>query len=138
MTDPQAGWGASTFGSFDVAVDPRSPIPSPPIAPSSTQPGRKSKSGQSHVETHYRTQALQALAALGYHGISAADFHRLYPADEYEEELKVMAGVRAHFQVACKVRYDNPSFSCLHVPCPDRIILPLPENHRPSSPRNRA
>lgn len=56
----------------------------------------------------YRTQALQALAALGYHGISAADFHRLYPADEYEEELKVMAGVRAHFQVAYKVRYHHP------------------------------
>lgn len=65
------------------------------------------------------------------------DFHRLYPTDEYEEELKVMAGVRSHFQVAYKVRYHHPSFPYLSFHGPDRIILPLAENHRPSPPHDR-
>lgn len=50
-----------------------------------------------------QTQELQALAALGYESICAEDFHRLWPPDRYEEELRVMAGARAYFQVAYKV-----------------------------------
>lgn len=62
----------------------------------------KSPASASSAKTH-QTRALEALAELGFEGITAADFHRLYPADKYEEELGVMADVRAHFQVAYKV-----------------------------------
>ncbi|OCH87803.1 hypothetical protein OBBRIDRAFT_827487 [Obba rivulosa] len=48
------------------------------------------------------SDALAALAALGYHGVTAEDLPKLRPSDEYEEELRVMAEVRAYFQVAYK------------------------------------
>ncbi|KAH9921275.1 P-loop containing nucleoside triphosphate hydrolase protein [Amylocystis lapponica] len=47
------------------------------------------------------TTALSALAKLGYH-VKAEDLGKLNPPDEYEEELQVMAEVRAYFQVAYK------------------------------------
>lgn len=48
--------------------------------------------------------ALSALAKLGYVGLTVDDLGKLNPPDEYEEELNVMAEVRAYFQVAYKVR----------------------------------
>jgi hypothetical protein len=47
--------------------------------------------------------ALEALAEVGYANITASDLSRLSPPDEFEEELQVMANVRAYFQVAHKV-----------------------------------
>ena len=48
-------------------------------------------------------EALAALAALGFHA-KEEDLHKLNPPDEFEEELEMMAEVRAYFQVAYKVR----------------------------------
>lgn len=59
-------------------------------------------SSQAHEQR--LSDALAALAALGYHGVTAEDLAKLRPPDEYEEELQVMAEVRAYFQVAYKVR----------------------------------
>ncbi|KAH9843658.1 P-loop containing nucleoside triphosphate hydrolase protein [Rhodofomes roseus] len=47
-------------------------------------------------------EALAALARVGYTGLTADDLGKLKPPDEYEEELKVMAEVRAYFQVSYK------------------------------------
>jgi len=47
--------------------------------------------------------ALSALASLGYQ-IKAEDLKKLLPSDEYEEELIVMAEVRAYWQVSFKAR----------------------------------
>jgi hypothetical protein len=51
---------------------------------------------------------LDALAEAGYANITASNLSRLNPPDEFEEELQVMANVRAYFQVAHKV--------CAHIP----------------------
>ena len=49
-------------------------------------------------------RALHALGELGYHGLNLERLKRLNPPDnEYEEEITVMADVRAYFQVAYKV-----------------------------------
>ncbi|KAJ2990797.1 hypothetical protein NUW54_g8371 [Trametes sanguinea] len=49
-------------------------------------------------------EALAALAKLGFAGLTETDLGKLNKADEYEEELQLMAEVRAYFQVAYKVR----------------------------------
>ena len=46
---------------------------------------------------------LEGLRKLGYNGLSAADLSRLNPPDKYEEELSLMAEVRAYFKVSYKV-----------------------------------
>jgi vacuolar protein sorting-associated protein 1 len=51
-------------------------------------------------------EALIALKRLGYDKIGMDDLERLHPPDEFDEELTVMADVRAYFQVAYKVRYN--------------------------------
>lgn len=50
-------------------------------------------------------EALAALAAIGYTGLTTDDLGKLNPEDEYETELEVMAEVRAYFQVSYKVNY---------------------------------
>lgn len=45
---------------------------------------------------------LAGLARLGFTGLSAADLSKLRPVDDFEEELEVMAEVRAYFKVAYK------------------------------------
>ncbi|EMD31064.1 hypothetical protein CERSUDRAFT_60537 [Gelatoporia subvermispora B] len=60
------------------------------------------------------SDAFSALAALGYHGITAEDLPKLRPPDEYEEELQVMAEVRAYFQVAYKRVIDYVPLSIDH------------------------
>lgn len=50
-------------------------------------------------------EALAALAKLGIHGLKPEDLGKLQPPDVYEEELEVMAEVRAYFQVAYKVTF---------------------------------
>lgn len=47
-------------------------------------------------------EALALLAKLGYTGLNADDLGKLNPPDEFEEELQVMAEVRAYFHVAYK------------------------------------
>ncbi|KAI9058586.1 hypothetical protein FKP32DRAFT_1581292 [Trametes sanguinea] len=47
-------------------------------------------------------EALAALAKLGFAGLTETDLGKLNKADEYEEELQLMAEVRAYFQVAYK------------------------------------
>ena len=49
-------------------------------------------------------RALRALGELGYANLRQSDLVRLDPPDTFEEELNVMADVRAYFQVAYKVR----------------------------------
>lgn len=64
-------------------------------------------------------RAIQALADLGYTGLSVEDLARLNPPDEYEEALLVMADVRAYFQVAYKVHFTSsryPSSTLLLIP----------------------
>lgn len=49
------------------------------------------------------TEALAVLTKLGYKGLKIEDLGKLNPPDEFEEELQVMAEVRAYFHVAYKV-----------------------------------
>ena len=56
-------------------------------------------------------RALQALRELGYTELRESDLIRLNPPDTYEEELNVMADVRAYFQVAYKVKEDSVTLS---------------------------
>ncbi|KAF7974104.1 hypothetical protein HWV62_13427 [Athelia sp. TMB] len=62
----------------------------------------RADAGRGH-DYHNEAQVLSGLAALGYHGINRSDLVRLRPKDEYEDELIVMADVRAYFEVAYKV-----------------------------------
>ena len=48
-------------------------------------------------------RALTALAEAGFPNLSAHHLQRLYPPDAFEQELNVMASVRAFFEVAYKV-----------------------------------
>jgi hypothetical protein len=48
-------------------------------------------------------RALNALAAIGYLGLTIQDLSRLAPRDQFEDELVVMADVRGYFEVAYKV-----------------------------------
>lgn len=58
-------------------------------------------SGEARAETE--NQVLSLLATLGYR-ISVADLGKLNPPDMYENELELMAEVRAYTQIAYKVR----------------------------------
>jgi vacuolar protein sorting-associated protein 1 len=55
--------------------------------------------------------ALQSLAKRGYCGIKREDLKRLHPHENFDDELVVMADVRAYFQVAYKVRMNAPVLS---------------------------
>ena len=69
--------------------------------------GERGCTAVSLVSTPGKRKALQdALAArarLGYN-VKEDDLPKLNPHDEFEEELEMMAEVRAYFQVAYKVR----------------------------------
>lgn len=54
-------------------------------------------------EKSAKDKALEALAELGYGDLSVGDLSRLHPPNQFDEELTVMADVRAYFQVAYKV-----------------------------------
>ena len=53
--------------------------------------------------TQATNKVLADLAMLGYIGLKADDLTRLNATDEYETESKVMAMIRAYWQVAYKV-----------------------------------
>jgi hypothetical protein len=48
-------------------------------------------------------KALRVLAEAGYAGLRVSDLARLLPPDSFEEELVVMADVRAYYHIAYKV-----------------------------------
>ncbi|TCD63213.1 hypothetical protein EIP91_005825 [Steccherinum ochraceum] len=52
-------------------------------------------------------EAMSALTKLGYTHITPEDLGKLVPPDVYEQEMDVMAEVRAYFQVAYKRVIDN-------------------------------
>ncbi|KAG6379656.1 P-loop containing nucleoside triphosphate hydrolase protein [Boletus reticuloceps] len=52
-------------------------------------------------------QALRFLAQAGYENLKLEDLARLYPPDEFEDELVVMADVRAYFTIAYKRIIDH-------------------------------
>ncbi|KAG2355058.1 P-loop containing nucleoside triphosphate hydrolase protein [Suillus spraguei] len=64
-------------------------------------------------ETH-GTKALRALAEAGYAGLQVSDLARLLPPDSFEEELIVMADVRAYYHVAYKRIIDHIPFTIEH------------------------
>ncbi|THH10649.1 hypothetical protein EW146_g8308 [Bondarzewia mesenterica] len=59
-------------------------------------------------------RALDALAELGFAGLSVSEFQRLHPPDQFQDELHVMAGVRAYFQVAYKRITDQVPMTIEH------------------------
>ncbi|KAF8434537.1 P-loop containing nucleoside triphosphate hydrolase protein [Boletus edulis BED1] len=52
-------------------------------------------------------QALRYLAQAGYKDLTVEDLARLYPRDQFEDELVVMADVRAYFTIAYKRIIDH-------------------------------
>ncbi|KAG2337542.1 hypothetical protein BDR05DRAFT_1063225 [Suillus weaverae] len=59
-------------------------------------------------------KALRALAEAGYAGLQVSDLARLLPPDSFEEELVVMADVRAYYHVAYKRIIDHIPFTIEH------------------------
>ncbi|KAG2034094.1 P-loop containing nucleoside triphosphate hydrolase protein [Suillus americanus] len=59
-------------------------------------------------------KALRALAEAGYANLRVSDLARLLPPDSFEEELIVMADVRAYFHVAYKRIVDHIPFTIEH------------------------
>lgn len=57
-------------------------------------------------------EVLAGLARLGFTGLKPEDLGKLNPVDDYEEEIQVMAEVRAYFKVAYKVCFGY-HYSCL-------------------------
>ena len=54
---------------------------------------------------------LESLRRLGYSGVRGDDLRKLLPSDEYEEELALMAEVRAYFKIAYKAK--SPAFEIM-------------------------
>jgi hypothetical protein len=65
---------------------------------------------QKKFNRHSLSNALSALAALGFEGLSADDLHKLNTTDQFEEELAVMTEVSAYCCVAQKVGYPNKNY----------------------------
>jgi hypothetical protein len=99
---PEASGGEEEYSGPRESVSyaiPRASIPYA-IPPRASHP-------YSSMEESPDVKALRALAAAGYPNLRVQDLARLLPPDPYEEELIVMADVRAFYQVAYKV-------SCAH------------------------
>ena len=77
-----------------------------------------------------QAKALRALAEAGYPNLRVSDLSRLLPPDSFEEELVVMADVRAYYHVAYKV-------SCTHQ-LHFKAFIPQAAYHRPYSSHDRA
>lgn len=71
--------------------------------PKPTPPSKYNEGWNDKSATTNESNALAALAALGYHGVKADDLKRLRSPDPHEIEIEVMAEVRAYFQIAYKV-----------------------------------
>jgi thymidylate synthase ThyX len=77
-----------------------------------------------------QAKALRALVEAGYLNLRVSDLSRLLPPDSFEEELVVMADVRAYYHVAYKV-------SCTHQ-LHFKAFIPQAAYHRPYSSHDRA
>ncbi|OJA13651.1 hypothetical protein AZE42_06890 [Rhizopogon vesiculosus] len=89
---PTSGWGVAPI-----------PILAPPWYPSSPV-----------VTPEVEAKALMALAEAGYPNLKVSDLSRLLPPDSFEEELIVMADVRAYYHVAYKRIIDHIPFTIEH------------------------
>ncbi|KAI0820111.1 P-loop containing nucleoside triphosphate hydrolase protein [Trametes gibbosa] len=72
--------------------------PSTPAAPTIPQPSPEEVQKKADLVT----EALATLAKLGYAGLTEDDLGKLNKADVFEEEMELMAEVRAYFQVSYK------------------------------------
>ncbi|KAG1761981.1 P-loop containing nucleoside triphosphate hydrolase protein [Suillus occidentalis] len=61
-----------------------------------------------------KAKALRVLAEAGYAGLQVSDLARLLPPDSFEEELVVMADVRAYYHIAYKRIIDHIPFTIEH------------------------
>ena len=100
----------STTPEGNAAPKPSEPTPAarhavhPTPIVHETPAGASRKRGlEDDTREQYEQEAIAALAKLGYVGLTPDDLGKLHPPDIYEEELEVMAEVRAYFQVAYKV-----------------------------------
>ncbi|KZT07896.1 uncharacterized protein LAESUDRAFT_811749 [Laetiporus sulphureus 93-53] len=108
----QSGFGAhSTSVSVDYAnfvkspfVPPASSTAQPVLTSAETLPFAAQPAPEADLEEREKLQkeALALLTKLGYTGLEVEDLGKLNPPDEFEEELEVMAEVRAYFHVAYK------------------------------------
>lgn len=102
-----------------------------------TPPVRLSASSPYHIGVPYeavetpQTKALRALAEAGYPNLRERDLARLLPPDQWEEELIVMADVRAFFHVAYKVSCAHQLYIKVFYSPEQRIIdhIPLTIEH---------
>lgn len=89
--------------------------PAPRVA--SSQPRDLSPAAPSHGYSTSETpeaKVLRALAEAGYANIGIPDLARLLPPDSFQEELVVMADVRAYYHVAYKRIIDHIPLTIEH------------------------
>ncbi|EKM52205.1 uncharacterized protein PHACADRAFT_198273 [Phanerochaete carnosa HHB-10118-sp] len=107
---PQKAAFATSFKSASTVPQTPTPKPSFETQPSSV-PQKRSIEEKRELDAEERArfeqQAITALTVLLGHNVTLEDFARLLPPDVYEEELEVMAEVRAYFKVAYKRMIDD-------------------------------
>ncbi|KZT66613.1 hypothetical protein DAEQUDRAFT_714663 [Daedalea quercina L-15889] len=95
------------------------PASTPAAPPSQFQAVQAASSLQEQTAEAERekleSDALALLTQLGYKGLRLEDLGKLNPPDEFEEELQVMAEVRAYFHVAYKRVIDYVPLSIDHL-----------------------
>ncbi|KAG2364145.1 P-loop containing nucleoside triphosphate hydrolase protein [Suillus spraguei] len=101
-------WGQECF----------SPVPSQTSASVGSVPtersGYKGKTSSTLPAETLEDKALRALAEAGYANLRVSDLARLLPPDPFEEELVVMADVRAYYHVAYKRITDHIPLTIEH------------------------
>lgn len=91
--------------------------PTPRIQPTRPYPSTWAPATPSHVYSVSETpeaKALRALAEAGYANLGIPDLARLLPPDSFQEELVVMADVRAYYHVAYKRIIDHIPLTIEH------------------------
>lgn len=98
----------TTFGTQPISaqsVGPASTVPAhePAVFVSSTS---EFPHPSNHDDQYSRLEqeALSALARLGLVGLTPEDLYKLNASEDFEEELQLMAEVRAYFHLAYQVR----------------------------------
>ncbi|KAG2129046.1 P-loop containing nucleoside triphosphate hydrolase protein [Suillus bovinus] len=84
------------------------------VPPQPETPSSKSKARISSTIEITEEKALRALAEAGYTNLRVSDLARLLPPDSFEEELVVMADVRAYYHVAYKRIIDHIPLTIEH------------------------
>lgn len=84
------------------------PVPEPTYLYPAPRLASDSYRGEATRQRTPTEKALDALSVAGYANLTEADLARLHPPDAFEDEIGVMADVRAYFQVAYKVRIVTP------------------------------